>query len=141
MTEEKKHKKRKFLFNPLKRPLPYVGLIIAIVLFIFQQTIRNYVSDTIGEMVIKSMKEATGGVYKATYDLVRFDIISSELRISNLLVELDTTVISREDYLISRPNLINVNTPLIVVKLRSLFPLLISNQLYVSYVEIGRAHV
>lgn len=134
MTEEKKHKKRKFLFNPLKRPLPYVGLIIAFVLIIFQQSIRNYVSDSIGDIVIKSMKEATGGVYKATYDLVRFDLISSELRISNLQIELDTTVISREDYLISRPNLIQINTPVIVVKLRSLFPLLLNNQLYVSYV-------
>lgn len=134
MTEEKKHYKRKFLFNPLKRPLPYIGLVLAIVLFIFQQSIRNYVSDTIGDMLINSMKEATGGVYKATYDLVRFDIFSKELRINNLQIELDTMVISKEEYLIERPNLIHVNTPLIVVKLRSILPLLFNNQLYVSYV-------
>ncbi len=134
MTEEIKHKKRKFLFNPLKRPLPYVGLIIAIVLIIFQQTIRNYVSDTIGDVLVNSMREATDGVYKTTYDLVRFDIISKELRISNLKIELDTTVISREDYLLKRPNLIQVSTPLIVVKLRSILPLLFSKQLYISYV-------
>ncbi len=134
MAEEIKHKKRKFLFNPLKRPLPYIGLIIAFVLIIFQQTIRNYVSDTIGDMLINSMKEATGGVYKTTYDLVRFDIISKELRISNLKIELDTTVISREEYLLSRPNLLHINTPLIVVKLRSLMPLLFNDKLYVSYI-------
>jgi len=134
LTEETKHKKRKFLFNPLKRPLPYIGLIIAFVLIIFQQTIRNYVSDTIGDMLINSMKEATGGVYKTTYDLVRFDIISSELRISNLQIELDTSVISRKDYLASSPNLLHINTPVVVVKLRSLLPLVLNNQLYVSYV-------
>ena len=103
-------------------------------LIIFQQTIRNYVSDTIGDILVKSMEEATGGVYKTTYDLVRFDIISSELRISNLKIELDTTVISKEDYLKSKPNLIHVNTPIIVVKLKSIFPLVFSNKLYVSYV-------
>ncbi len=134
MTEEIKHKKRKFLFNPLRRPLPYLGLIIAIMLMIFQQTIRNYVSDTIGDVLVNSMRDATDGVYKTTYDLVRFDIISKELKISNLKIELDTTVISREDYLLKRPNLINVSTPIIVVKLRSILPLLLSNQLYISYV-------
>lgn len=134
MTEEIKHKKRKFLFNPLKRPLPYVGLIIAIVLIIFQQTIRNYVSDTIGDILVDSMKEATDGVYKTTYDLVRFDIISKELRISNLKIELDTTVISKEDYLLKRPNLIDVHTPIIIVKLRSILPLLLNKQLYISFI-------
>ena len=134
MTEEKKHYKRKFLFNPLKRPLPYIGLVLAIVLIIFQQSIRNYVSDTIGDMLINSMKEATGGVYKATYDIVRFDIISKELRINNLQIELDTLVISKEEYLRGRPNLIHVNTPLVVVKLRSILPVIFKNQLYVSYI-------
>ncbi len=134
MTEEIKHKKLKFLFNPLKRPLPYVGLIIATVLIIFQQTIRNYVSDTIGDILVNSMKEATDGVYKTSYDLVRFDIISKELRISNLKIELDTTVISKEDYLLERPNLIDVHTPIIIVKLRSILPLLLNKQLYISFV-------
>lgn len=134
MTEEKKHSKRKFLFNPLKRPLPYLGLILAALLIIFHQTIRNYVSDTIGDILVNSMKEATGGVYKTSYDLVRFDMFSGKLKISNLEIELDTVVISREDYLNSRPNLIHINTPLVVVKLRSLWPLLVNNKLYVSYV-------
>ncbi len=134
MAEEKQHKKRIFLFNPLKRPLPYIGLLLALVLLIFQQTIRNYVSDTIGEIVVNSMKEATGGMYKTTYDIVRFDIFTKELRISKLKIELDTTVISREEYLQKRPNLIHINTPIIVVKLRSFLPLLLKKQLYVSYV-------
>ncbi|MCF6351798.1 MAG: hypothetical protein L3J06_02200, partial [Cyclobacteriaceae bacterium] len=104
------------------------------VLLIFQQTIRNYVSDTIGEIIVNSMREATGGMYKTTYDIVRFDIFTKELRISKLKIELDTTVISREEYLQKRPNLIHINTPIIVVKLRSFLPLLLKKQLYVSYI-------
>lgn len=107
---------------------------LAILLLIFQRTIRNYVSDTIGEIMVNSVQEATGGEYKITYDLVRFDIISSELRISNLSIELDTTVISRLDYLKKKPNLIDVKTPIVVLKLRSIFPLLFKDQLLVSYV-------
>ncbi len=101
---------------------------------IFQQTIRNYVSDTIGDVLVNSMKEATDGVYKTTYDLVRFDIISKELRINNLKIELDTNVISKEEYLLKRPNLIDVNTPIIIVKLRSILPLLLNKQLYISFI-------
>ncbi len=134
MTEEKKHISRKFLFNPLKRPLPYLGLVMAFMLILFQQSIRNYVSDTIGNILVNSMKDATGGFYKTSYDLVRFDIISRKLKISNLKIELDTTVISKEEYLNTRPHLIHVNTPIIVVKLRSLLPLLFNKKLYISYV-------
>ena len=134
MAEVKQRKKRKFLFNPLKRPLPYLGLMLGVLLLIFQRTIRNYVSDSIGEILVNSVQEATGGEYKITYDLVRFDIISKELRISNFSIELDTTVISVEGYLSKRPNLIDVKTPIVVLKLRSIFPLIFRDQLLVSYV-------
>ncbi len=134
MAEENNHKRRKFLFNPLTRPLPYVGLIIAILLIVFHQAIRNYTSETIGDILVNSIKEATGGVYKTSYDVVRFDIISRELRIINLNIALDTTVISKEDYLKTRPNLVDVNTPIVVIKLRSILPLLLNNQLFISYI-------
>ena len=140
MTEEIKHKKRKFLFNPLRRPLPYLGLMVGFVLIIFQQTIRNYVSDTLGEIVVSTMKDATGGKYKITYDLVRFDVISKELRISNLSVKLDTNVISKEQYLHEKPNLIDIKTPLVVIKLRSMLSLILNNQLYVSYIGAKNPH-
>lgn len=80
------------------------------------------------------MRDATDGVYKTTYDLVRFDIISKELKISNLKIDLDTTVISKEDYLLKRSSLIKLNTPVIIVKLKSILPLLFNNQLYISYI-------
>lgn len=134
MGKEKQHKKRSFLFNPLKRPLPYLGIMLGILLLVFQRTIRNYVSDSIGEILVNSVQEATGGEYKITYDLVRFDVISRELRLSNFSIELDTAVISKEDYLVKKPNLIDIKTPLVVVKLRSILPLLFKDQLLVSFV-------
>ena len=134
MHIEKQRKKRSFLFNPLKRPLPYLGIMLGILLFVFQRTIRNYASDSIGEILVNSVQEATGGEYKITYDLVRFDIISRELRLNNFSIELDSTVISKEDYLAKKPNLIDVKTPIVVLKLRSILPLIFKDQLLVSYV-------
>ena len=141
MTEEIKHKKRKFLFNPLRRPLPYMGLMLGLLLIIFQETIRNYVSDSLGNIMVSAMDEATDSKYKITYDLVRFDVISKELRISNLSVYLDTTVNTKEHYLHEKPNLINIKAPLVIVKLRSILPLLFKNQLYVSYIGAKNPHV
>ena len=129
-------KKRQFLFNPLKRPMPYIGLILGVLIIIFQGTLRQYTANVVGGWLISSLKSSTEGNYTLKYDFVRFDIFTKELRIQNLELHLDTTVIQEEEYLERYSNLVDVSTPLAVLKLESLWDLIINDKLRVAFIGL-----
>jgi len=143
MAKKSHHKpiKRLFLFNPLKRPLPYIGLIIAIVMIIFQSSIRLYTANLVGNWLVSNIREATQGNYRLDYDFVRFDIFTQELRIQNLNLELDTSVINKKTYLEQYSNLVNLSTPIVVIKLASLWDLLFNEKLRIAYIGIQEPNV
>jgi hypothetical protein len=129
-------KKRQFLFNPLKRPMPYIGLILGLLIIIFQGTLRQYTANVVGGWLINSLKSSTEGNYTLSYDFVRFDIFTKELRIQNLELHLDTTVIQEEEYLENYSNLVDVSTPLAVLKLESLWDLIVNDKLRVAFIGL-----
>jgi len=134
-------KKRHFLFNPLKRPLPYVGIIIAVIIIIFQGTIRRYTANLVGDWLISNLKESTEGKYTLEYDFVRFDIFTKELRIQNLNLTLDTTIINKDVYLEENSNLVDLSTPVVILKLRSLWDLILNDKLLIAYVGMQEPRV
>ena len=139
--ENQQPKKRQFLFNPLKRPLPYIGLILAALIVIFQSTIRQYTANLVGDWLAGKIEETTGGLYNLDYNYVRFDIFTNELRIKNLSISLDTGLIDREAYLEQYSNLVELTTPVVVFKLRSLWDLLVNNKLNVAFIGIEAPQV
>ncbi len=139
--ENQQPKKRQFLFNPLKRPLPYIGLILAALIVIFQSTIRQYTANLVGDWLAGKIEETTGGLYNLDYNYVRFDIFTNELRIKNLSISLDTGIIDRESYLSQHSNLVKLSTPVVVFKLRSLWDLLVNDKLNVAYIGIEAPQV
>ncbi len=139
--ENQQPKKRQFLFNPLKRPLPYIGLILAALIVIFQSTIRQYTANLVGDWLAGKIEETTGGLYNLDYNYVRFDIFTNELRIKNLSISLDTSIIDRESYLNQQSNLVELTTPVVVFKLRSLWDLLVNDKLNVAYIGIEAPQV
>ena len=128
--------RRQFLFNPLRRPLPYIGLVIAIIIIIFQSSIRLYTANLVGDWLVSNIREATQGNYRLDYDFVRFDIFTQELRIQNLNLQLDTSVIDKKTYLRQYSNLVSLSTPIVVLKLASLWDLLFNEKLRIAYIGI-----
>jgi len=114
--------------------MPYVGIILAVLIIVFQQAIRNYTADIVGTILVRTIKDATKGNYTIRYSLVRFDIITNELRINDLSLTLDTTVTERNAFLQSHANLLNISTPVVVLKLKSLFQLIANDKLLINYV-------
>ena len=133
--------KRQFLFNPLKRVMPYIGLILAVLIIIFQGTIRQYTANVVGGWLVNNLRESTQGNYTLSYDFVRFDIISKELRIKNLELALDTTVTSPEQYLKDYSNLVDLSTPTVILKIQSLWDLLVHEKLRIAYIGMEKPKV
>jgi hypothetical protein len=133
-------KKRQFLFNPLKRPMPYIGLMLAVLIIIFQGTIRKYTANLVGDWLVSNLRESTEGNYTLNYDFVRFDIFTKELRIQNFTLELDSTV-DREEYLDQYSNLVDISTPLVVLKLESLWDLILNDRLLIVYIGLQEPKV
>jgi hypothetical protein len=138
---QKVPKKRQFLFNPLKRPMPYIGLLIAFLIILFQGTIRKITADYVGEWLVSSLRDSTEGNYTLDYDFVRIDIFTKELRIQNLNLALDTTVINQTDYLHKYNNLIDLSTPLVMLKLASIWDLLVNDKLRIEFIGMQEPRV
>ena len=133
--------KRQFLFNPLKRPMPYIGFILGILIIIFQGTIRQYTSNVVGGWLISNLKSSTQGNYTLEYDFVRFDIFTRELRMKNFELHLDTTVTTPELYLEEYSNLIDLSTPTVILKIESLWDVLVNDKLRIAYIGLERPAV
>ena len=121
--------------------MPYIGLLIAILIIIFQGTIRKYTADYVGDWLISSLKDSTEGNYTLDYDFVRFDIFTKELRIQNFNLTLDTAVVDKEAYLQKYSNLIDLSTPLVVLKLESLWDLLVNEKLLIAYIGMQEPNI
>ena len=134
-------KKRQFLFNPLKRPLPYIGFFIALLIILFQSSIRQYTANLVGGWLVNNIRESTEGNYLLEYDFVRFDIFTKELRIKNLDLSLDTARITEDAYLTHNNNLIYLTTPVVVLKIRSLWDLIYHDKLAIAYVGLQEPSV
>ncbi|MEN8249253.1 MAG: hypothetical protein ABFS32_10005, partial [Bacteroidota bacterium] len=139
--ENKPPVKRQFLFNPLKRPMPYVGLMLAVLIIIFQGTLRITIADLVGSWLVSNIKESTQGMYTIKYDIVRFDIFTKELRIQNFDLDLDTTVTNEDEYLNEHTNLVDISTPVVVLKLESLWDLIINDKLKIAYIGMQEPRV
>ncbi len=114
--------------------MPYIGLILGVLIILFQGTIRQYTANLVGDWLAGSLKESTGGNYTLEYEYVRFDIFTKELRIKNLTLSLDTSVIDEDTYLQQYSNLVDISTPLVVLKLRSFWDLLVNDKLLIAYI-------
>jgi hypothetical protein len=121
--------------------MPYIGLLIAILIIIFQGTIRKYTADYVGNWLISSLKDSTEGNYTLDYDFVRFDIFTKELRIKNFNLTLDTAVVDKEAYLLKYSNLIDLSTPLVVLKLESLWDLMVNEKLLIAYIGMQEPNI
>ena len=105
--------------------MPYIGLLLALLIILFQGTIRKYTADYVGNWLISNLKDSTKGNYSIDYDFVRFDIFTKELRIKNFNLALDTAVTDQETYLQQYTNLVDISTPLVVLKLESLWQIIV----------------
>ena len=121
--------------------MPYIGLLIAFLIIIFQGTIRKFTADYVGDWLISSLKDSTKGNYILDYDFVRFDIFTKELRIQNLNFKLDTTVINQESYLEQYTNLVDLSTPVVVLKLESWWDLLVNDKLLIAYIGMQEPRI
>jgi hypothetical protein len=129
-------KKRGFLFNPLKRPLPYIGLILAILLIVFHQAIRDYTANVVGDSLLNIVKDETGGNYTVKSSVARFDIFTKELRLTDFHLDLDSTFITEEEFIRTHPTLIRVSTPLLVLKIHSWFDLIFNKELSINFIGV-----
>lgn len=121
--------------------MPYIGLLIAILIIIFQGTIRKYTADYVGNWLVNSLKDSTKGNYTIDYDFVRFDVFTKELRIQNFNLALDTTVIDQETYLQQYTNLVDLSTPLVVLKLESLWDLIVNEKMLIVYIGMQEPNI
>ena len=142
MTENgsnKVHRKRNFfdfLLKTLRRPLPYVGLIGAILLMIFSRAIRDYTANLVGETIVTIVENETDGQYRVFSDAARYDIFTEELRIENFVIALDTTQTDRERHLRENSSIVEFETPLLVFKIHSLFDLVFKRDLRIDFIGI-----
>jgi hypothetical protein len=121
--------------------MPYVGLLIAFIIILFQGTIRKITADYVGDWLVSSLRDSTEGNYTLDYDFVRIDVFTKELRIQNLNLALDTTVINQTDYLHQYNNLIDLSTPLVVLKLESIWDLLVNDKLRIAFIGMQEPRV
>jgi len=88
--EVKSTRKRKFLFIPLKHFFPYIGLLLGILLFIFQQSLVTYSEKIIGSFMMNYIQYETRGEYTIDYDHVRLSIFKQELYLAGFEFKKDS---------------------------------------------------
>ena len=121
--------------------MPYIGLLIALLIILFQGTIRKYTADYVGNWLISNLKDSTKGNYRIDYDFVRFDVFTKELRIKNFNLKLDTAVTDQETYLQQYTNLVDISTPLIVLKLESLWEIIVNDKILIAFIGMQEPNI
>ena len=85
-TGKRNKKGRISLFLPLKRFMPYLGLLLGILMIIFQHSLWTYTESIVGRILIDIIRLETRGQYTINYEKVRFNLLSDQLRLTKFSV-------------------------------------------------------
>ncbi len=87
---ENKVKKRLPLFIPLLRFTPYIGIVVGILLFVFQASLIAYSERVVGKFLMDFVQYETRGKYSIKYDKVKFNIFRKKLTLIDFNIEQDS---------------------------------------------------
>lgn len=140
MTVEGKDKtqnkqRRMFLFLPLKRIVPYAGLIIGIFMIIFQHSLWSYTEGIVGRVLIDIIRLETKGKYTINYEKVRFSIINDQLSLTNFSVieennSTDSEKVSEQKFAL--------HSSLLSMNVSNFLDVLIRRQIHVEKLELAK---
>ena len=134
-SEAQNSLRRMFLFIPLKRLLPYIGLIIGILMIIFQHSLWTYTESIVGKILIDIIRIETRGQYTITYDKVRFNILNDQLKLTKFSVieEIDDTNVSQDDN-----RQFALKSSLLSLNVSSFLDVLIRRQINIQGLELSK---
>ena len=129
---EIKAPRRISMFLSLKQILPYVGILVSIVLIIFQASIIAYAQNVMGKFLMNLVKYETKGKYTIAYDKAKFSLFTSKLSLTNFILHQDSTNLVVSD----SSSGINLDASLLSLELNSILEFAFNKKLDVVGLEV-----
>lgn len=120
--------KRWSLFRPLKGFLPYIGIVVGILLIIFQASVISYTQNVLGQFLVNVVNYETQGKYAIGYEKVRYNVFRSQITLTDFTLKQDN---KRED-----DGNLQIDASLVSINIRSIFQFIFQNKLDIVGLQV-----